>query len=174
MIIVISCKTSKVNDSVKIADSSNVIKSGKGLFNQAEADFLVKIADARMMDAKEGALAVKRGTSSKIKDYGRLMVKEQALLLEEIKKIAASMSISLPANISADKKDGYKDLAAKDGNDFDNKFLKMMRIDHERDIRDFTKATAFADGKVKDFAIAKLPVIQSHLDKLNVLKDEQK
>ncbi len=169
--VLFSCKTQKVNDSVKKADQVNEVRAKTGMVDPDAAAFLVKVADARMMGAKEGALAVSRGTTADIRNYGKLMVKDQATLLSEIKKIAGEMHIALPADINTDKQDGYADLADKQGVAFDEKFLKMMKIDHERDINDFTKATKLTDRRVTEFAAARLPLIQSHLDKLKALKD---
>ena len=58
------------------------------------------------------------------------------------------------------------------GKKFDKKFLKMIKIDHKRDVRQFTKATEFEDAETKKFATENLPLIQSHLDKaLALLKN---
>ena len=45
-----------------------------------------------------------------------------------------------------------------------------MRIDHERDIKDFTKAGELTDKGVTDFAAKYIEMIQMHLDKLNAIK----
>jgi hypothetical protein len=42
----------------------------------------------------------------------------------------------------------------------------MMIIDHERDVKLFEKATEYDDAEVSAFAKANLPIIQSHLDKI--------
>lgn len=162
-----NCKTSKVNDSIIIATDKN---DKKPSVNKDVAGFLVKIADARMMGKKEGELAVQKGTTPEIVDYGKLMIKDQQFLLTQIKKLAAEKNITLPAEISNDKKDGFKDLDGKTGESFDKKFIKMMRIDHERDIKDFTKAGELTDKGVTDFAAKYIEMIQMHLDKLNAIK----
>ncbi|MEO8174646.1 MAG: DUF4142 domain-containing protein [Sediminibacterium sp.] len=172
LIISFGCKTSKQNDAVKIADKKNDAKAETGLISQDVADFLVQAADARMMDYKEGVLAVQKGTTKEIKNYGKLMMKDQAALLTKIKKLAADRKISLPADLSGEKKDGYEDLAGKEGKEFDEKFCKMMKIDHERDVKQFTKATELMDDHVRGFAASSLPVIQSHLDKIKAIKVE--
>ncbi len=46
-----------------------------------------------------------------------------------------------------------------------------MKIDHERDVKDFTAAIEkLNDSKAKTFAVSNLPVIQMHLDGINELK----
>lgn len=166
-----SCKISKVGDSVKIANEQNQERAKSGIVDNEAAMFLVKMVDARIMGAKEGALAMQKGTNTEIKKYGKMMVKDQGELMAKIKMIAKEMNIFLPKEISADKKDGFKELEEKNGEEFDEKFYKMMKIDHERDIKDFKEAIEnLKDSKVKAFAISNLPVIQSHLDGINKLK----
>lgn len=171
-LVMFSCKTQKVIDSVKKADHINEVRADMGTVDPDAAVFLVKIADARLMDAKEGALAVSRGATGDTRNYGKLMVKDQAAMLAEIRKIAGEMHVSLPTDISTDKQEGYSSLVSKRGEEFDEKFFKMMKIDHERDVDDFTKAAQLTNQRVKEFAAARLPLIQSHLAKLKVLKDK--
>ena len=97
------------------------------------------------------------------------MVKDQNRLYTIMKTLAVHKKIQLPIAISDEKKDGLKDLLEKKGTDFDDKFIKMMRIDHERDIRLFTNALHLKDDEIRAFAVKYLPLIQEHLDQLNAL-----
>ena len=99
------------------------------------------------------------------------MESDQAKMLKVIKKLAKKRKITLPRIISAEKEDGFKDLTAKSEKAFDKKFIKMMKIDHKRDLKAFKNAREFNDPEIKAFATEYLPMIQSHLDKLDGLKD---
>ena len=46
----------------------------------------------------------------------------------------------------------------------------MMKIDHERDVKLFKEAAGSNDKGISLFANTQLPMIQSHLDKVNELK----
>ncbi len=162
---------SQSKDAVKKANKINDTRSKQGMVDEEVSKFLVKSADARMMDAMEGKLASKKGTSNSIRKYGRWMVKDQAILIREIKKLAEERTIALPATISNKKEDGKDDLAELSGKDFDEKFIKMMIIDHERDIKLFEKATEFEDNEVSAFAKKYLPTIQAHLDKIKAIRE---
>lgn len=158
------------SDPVKIANEANEKKIENKIVNEDVAEFLVKSSDARMMDSKEGKLAVQKGTNAGIQNYGSLMVKDQAMLLKKIKELATKRQITLPADISNDKHEGHEDLQGKTGEDFDKKFIKMMILDHERDIKIFKKATEYDDSEISNFAKKYLPLIQSHLDKIKAIK----
>lgn len=162
------CRNSKT-DSVRIAEDKN--ERNKDVDTDV-ATFLVTACDARMMDIKEGKDAVKNGTTSIIRSYGRLMVKDQAILLRKIKKLAADRRIALPAVIGEDKEEGLQEQQRKHGKEFDEKFVKMMVIDHERDVHDFKKAGDLDDQEVRSFAISSLPLIQSHLEKIKKIKEQ--
>ncbi|MDB5273930.1 MAG: hypothetical protein JWO58_2297 [Chitinophagaceae bacterium] len=168
-ILLTCCTTSKNSDSKVQADKANEERAMEYTLDEPSAEFLVKIADGRLMGIREGEAAVKKGTTTAIKDYGRLMVNDQKRLLVIMETLALHKKIQLPQKISSDKQDGLKDLLNKKGKDFDEKFIHMMRIDHERDIRLFTDGQTVKDDEIRAFAVKYLPLIQSHLKKLNEL-----
>jgi putative membrane protein len=133
-------------------------------------DFLIEAVDARMMDLAQGRLAKERGTTAAIREYGDLMINDQTRLLNELKIIAASKEIVLPSTISRKKEDALAELRDEEGEAFDEKFIRMMITDHRRDVSKFRTATSFDDGDVKTFATNNLPLIQSHLNKIEALE----
>jgi putative membrane protein len=167
-LVLTSCGSSE-NDSVKEAQELNQ----NSAIDEKISVFLTEATDARMMDLEEGKLASARGTTPAIKEYGEWMVKDQTRMLKELRVLAASKNIKLPNKLSNKKADELEDLQAKDGEDFDDKFVKMMTSDHKRDIDDFEDATDFKDKDVKQFAVSNLPVIKLHLEKLEALKDNK-
>lgn len=158
-------------DPVKKANATNEKKAGNNeIASQETADFLVKSADARLMDTKEGRLATERGTTAAIREYGKLMLKDQAALMQQIKELAAKRNIALPGGISSDKEDGRETLAGKTGKEFDEKFVKMMKVDHQRDVKLFKEAAKSKDKGISEFAQKYLPMIQSHLNKIEAME----
>ena len=59
-------------------------------------EFIIEMAEARLMDLEEGKIAQQKCTTKELKSYGTLMVKDQTEMLHEIKKMAARKNISLP------------------------------------------------------------------------------
>lgn len=173
--ILVSCiafnSFSQETDPVKKAHDANDKKEATGAVDEDVADFLVKSADARMMDAKEGKLASTKGTTPALRSYGKLMIKDQAALLATIKDLAGKKHVTLPSDISNKKAAGRQDLAKLTGKDFDEKFIKMITIDHERDVKMFENAIEQDDKDIREFAQKNLPLIRSHLDKINSIKD---
>jgi putative membrane protein len=155
------------------ADSSitpNKGKEKKVSLTENESDFLITAADGRMMGILEGKAAVEKGTTKEIKDYGQLMIKDQKAMLAGLKNIAQQLSVTLPDSISGEKQDGLEDLMEKESKKFDKKFVKMMKIDHRRDVRLFTRAREYDNPKIKTFASQYLPMVESHLAKVKELR----
>jgi putative membrane protein len=140
------------------------------LTNRDVADLLVKLADASMTDAQEGWLAVEKGSSRAVRNYGKLMMKDQGQLLLAIQKLAKKKNVTLPPAISHKKERGRKNLADETGRDFDAKYIKMMTTDQERDIKLFRKAMNSSDADVRVFAQKYLPMIELHLEQIQAIK----
>ena len=134
------------------------------------ADFLIKSADARMMNAQVGLLAIEKGTNSVIRDFGLRIMKDHSLLLEKIKKLASQRDIYLPDQLSTKKVGDHRNLSKENGRDFDKTFIKMIIVDHERDLKLFKSAAQCNDPEVSAFAKRYLPLIQSDLEKIKKIK----
>ena len=146
--------------------------SGISLVEDEVADFLIKSADARMMDAQVGLLAIEKGSSSSIRDFGQRMMNDHSVLLEKIKKLAIQRNIPLPDQISNRKVDVHRNLSDENGREFDRTFIKMIIADHERDLKLFKKAAEYNDPDVSAFAKRYLPLIESDLQKIKKIKLE--
>jgi putative membrane protein len=165
--VLFSCKTSEeADDSVDEAQDKNAAAS----VDENISDFLTEAADARMMDIAEAKLAVARATTPEIKKYGAWMISDQNILLKEIRTLAKSKNVALPKRISHEKEQGLGELEKKTDKDFDEKFMKMITIDHRRDVRKFKNAQSIADRDVSAFASKYLPVIESHLERAKDIK----
>jgi putative membrane protein len=145
---------------------------GISLVEEDVADFLIKSADARMMNAQLGLLAIEKGTNSEIRDFGQRIMEDHAVLLEKIKKLAIQRNIALPDQISNRKIDDHRNLSKENGREFDRTFIKMIIADHERDRKLFNKAAECNDPEVSAFAKRYLPLIQSDLQKIKKIKLE--
>jgi putative membrane protein len=132
--------------------------------------FIVEASDARLMDLEEGKIATQRSTTRELKDYGKLMLEDQSRMLAELKIIAARKKVKVASVLSEKKAAGLADLKNAHGRSFDKKFIKMMILDHKRDVKMLERATRSNDVDIKLFATKYLPVVQSHLDKIRSLK----
>ena len=138
--------------------------------NDEEVDFLIEVAEGRVMDLEQGKTAEQRATFKELKQYGALMVKDQSKMLIDLEKIAKRKNFALPRSLGSEKSDALSDLRKVHGEAFDKKFTRMMMIDHKRDIKKLERATQYGDADIKVFATKYLPVVQSHLDQIKALR----
>ncbi len=152
------------------SDFAGFSKASKTKSDEFVTAFITEMAEARLMDLEEGKIAQQRSTTKDLKSYGTLMVNDQTEMLREIKKLAVLKNVSLSNELGPDKAEGLKDLKEVHGKSFDKKFIKMMTIDHKRDMKKFERATRSSDADVQVFATRYLPYIQSHLERIRALK----
>lgn len=165
----VGLKQPGADDSVRIAKEANHARFDRDEDAKRSSDFMAEMADARLMDTEEGRLASTRGIDPEVRAYGELMIRDQAELYREMTTLAAAKGYTLPTRISNLKADGLADLEKKTAHDLDEKFLKMICIDHERDVKEFKKAMDFKDVEVSAFAARRLPLIEEHLRKADQL-----
>jgi len=163
-----ACKSSEP-DSVDRAQEQNA----QAAIDKKISEFLTEAADGRMMGIEQGKVAKTHSQSIEIKKYGEWMIEDQTKLLRDIKALAGAKKITLPLTLSHQKADGLSDLKEKQGKDFDEKFIKMMIIDHKRDVRAFKAARDFQDLDIQQFATRYLPIIESHLSEIKTLKQAE-
>lgn len=135
---------------------------------------MTEAADARMMNIEQGKLALEKGTSDLVKNYGQKMVTDNTRLLKELRTMAATKNITLPATLSNEKADGLEDLREEQGKDFDEEFITMMTRDHKRDVDAFEDMAECKDQDVRTFATRNLPVIESHLSSIESVKESNR
>ena len=164
--LILNACSSKI-DSVKEA---KLLSDQKTPVDSEMSHFLIDAVNDRRMEYNEGMLATERGTTSAIRHYGELIVRDQAYLLGELKIIAACRKVQLPESLSNKKSKLLTELREKQGEEFDKKFIKMITKDHERALRQFEKAGVMKDRYIRIFAKRYAYMIQSHLDQLEKLK----
>lgn len=138
-------------------------KPARNVLTEVEKEFLLEMADARMIDLQQSQCAVERATNPKIREYGKTMMRDQETLMTEINELAAAKNVLLPKSVNRKKARAISDLKKETGMNFDEKFIRMMIIDHRRDLKYLRRATKFDDPAVRMFASKHLALIESHL-----------
>lgn len=140
------------------------------------ADFLIAAIDARRMDYQQAALAVQHGSTTDVRKFGEQMMRDQAEMLNRLNALAMQKEVMVSDHMDESRSAGLRDLQAETGAGFDRRFIAMITLDHERDLREFTRAAAFSDPQVQDFARTWLPLIRSQLDGIRAIQapDQQR
>lgn len=144
-------------------DSANMQTSTPA--DQESIDFAMKAASGGMMEVQAGQLAQQNAKSQRVKDFGGMMVNDHGKANEELKTIAASKNITLPAALMPEHQKHIDMMSKMKGSAFDKHYMGMMVNDHNKDVSDFKKASeSLKDEAMKAFAGKTLPTLQMHLD----------
>jgi len=178
--LVQACKGNK--DSKESADSTNTAKadtakkdSSMAVVDKDDAKFAVAAANGGMAEVELGTLAQQKAANPKVKDFGAMMVSDHSKANDEMKALAKSKGITLPAAVDAKEQKVKDDLSAKSGADFDKTYVSNMIDDHKKDIKEFEDASKNCkDADLKAFAVKTLPVLKMHLDAIQKIHDSMK
>ncbi|RYD74994.1 MAG: DUF4142 domain-containing protein [Sphingobacteriales bacterium] len=150
-------------DTEEHAEDANEDKKSGGA--EDDAEFMVKAASGGMAEVKMGELAMQKGMSQMVKDFGKMMVDDHTKANNELMALASAKNITLPSQPGEDYMKKYDDLNKLSGKDFDEKYMDMMQKDHKDDVELFEDAAEDAhDADIKAFAAKTLPTLQMHLE----------
>ena len=167
-----SCMNNNSKDTKDIAEEHNNAKFDKSS-NEKDAQFLVNAAEINMEEISLGQLAQQKGTSSHVKELGKMMEDAHTKSLADLTALAKTKNISLPTSQTENGEDAYKKLNDKTGNDFGKEYSSMMVNGHKKAIELFEKAsTDCTDPYIKAWASATLPTLRTHLDHAMICQKE--
>lgn len=128
------------------------------------SEFMVNAADAGMAEVELGNLAQQNGSNQLVKDFGARMVKDHTTANDELKQLAETKNVTLPAVLGDEHQKHFDEMKKMTGAEFDKHYMDMMVNDHQKVITMFeTAADNEQDLDVKAFASKTLPALNAHL-----------
>jgi putative membrane protein len=130
----------------------------------ADARHLKNLAEANLAEIDAGKLAAQKATSAAVKKFAQEMVDGHTKQLQEIRKLAQSKSVELPAKPDPRHQRALEKLQGLAGADFDRRYIRMQVRDHN-DARKLAERTAnrASDADLKSAAQKAEPEIEQHL-----------
>jgi putative membrane protein len=151
--------------SICSADDAAVKKSDKA--------FITNAYQAGLAEIKMGELAQGKTANADVKTFAAQMVTDHTKANEELKGLADSKKVEVPADPSLVAQAKMKLADAKSGTDFDKAYAGDMVADHKKVVAAFEKAsTSATDPDVKAFATKTLPTLQGHLSMAQDLQNK--
>lgn len=140
-----------------------------------DQEFVNKAAQGGMAEVMLGQTASTKGTSPDVKNFGNRMVSDHGKANDELKQLAQNKGVTLPADIDDESKKMADKLSTLSGKDFDKAYISGMVDDHEKDVKEFEKASKDAkDPDLKAWATKTLPTLQDHLKMAKEAKSKLK
>lgn len=127
--------------------------------------FLVKAVQDGLAEVELGKIAVQRGSSDRVKNFGQKMVDDHGKANTELAQIAAAKGVTLPQQMASRHKKLATRLSKLTGAGFDREYLRHQIKDHNRAIAMFSAmAQNGKDADLKSFATKTLPTLKDHQD----------
>ncbi len=145
------------------------------IVEKVDADFIAKVSDGVHAEIAAGKLAMEKGTDKRIKNFGRIMVKDYTKGLAKLEKLAADKRIPLPDSLTAQTAGKIAELNSKTGKDFDHAYIAYITADHKNEIDVFEKAQKNCfDKDVKAIARKGILVFKRHMEAIFAIRDSMK
>jgi putative membrane protein len=141
-----------------------------------DSNFVMQAAQTGMLEVQLGKLAVQRGSSAGVKQYGQQMVEEHTQKNQELMQLAMQKGVEVPTEMSSQNKALGDRLSGLSGTSFDTAYKQAMLDSHKQAIALFqAQSQQGQDPELKAWATKTLPNLQAHLQMVNqMLADTSK
>jgi len=139
--------------------SSGIVRAQQPIPAQ---DFVTQTAVANMFGVESATLALHKSNSPAIKDFAHRLADDHAAATSSLRRIIAKRSdIALPDRPDGRHLDLLRDLADKQGTDFDKAYVDAQRSTHHESAALMERyASEGTDPELKSFATQTLPVFR--------------
>jgi len=146
---------------------------GKSTAVMTDQGFVKEAAIGGMAEVELGHLASTKAANEKVKAFGQRMVADHGKANDELKSLASSKNMTVPASLDAKHKATHDRLEKLSGPAFDRAYVSDMLADHRKDVAAFKhQSMAAKDPEVKQFASKTLPTLEEHLKLVEDLSKE--
>ena len=153
--------------------SGQAMATGAGL-SQQDRTFVKEAGAGSLAEANAGRLAMERGGTPAIREFGRWMYTDHGIVANNwLKAIMAMERQPVQPTLTAEQQQMQQRLERLSGRQFDREYTQAQVTDHEKTIPIFqTEARGGQNPMIKSFAQNMIPVLQEHLAEAKVLAGE--
>jgi putative membrane protein len=142
--------------------------------DSAGQHFIKESIEGNLAEVKVGELAVQKGASQGVKDFGAALVKDHGKANERAKQTAQALGVAPPDAPGLEQKAIYAELAVLSGETFDKHFVKAMVKDHQDDIAKYEQEANSGSGPAAAYAKQILPDLRKHLRMAEQLQQQER
>jgi putative membrane protein len=125
--------------------------------------FAMEVSQNAMAEIALARLAARNAQSADVKRFAQRVITDHTKVGNELKQIAASKGITLPADTTDAQKATVSRLTALKGAEFDLEFMTLMGESHDKSVTAFQEvARNGTDPEIKAFAAKTLPTLEQH------------
>ena len=143
-------------------------ESSPNSLSSRDSNFVMQAAQTGMLEVQLGKLAVQRGSSAGVKQYGQQMVDEHTQANQELMQLAMQKGVEVPTEMSSQNKALIDRLSGLSGTSFDTAYKQAMLDSHKQAIALFqAQSQQGQDPELKAWATKTLPNLQAYLQMVN-------
>ncbi len=132
---------------------------------EEDVQFLLTASEINLKEIKLGKLAQQKGSSTHVKQLGKMMEDAHSKSQSDLTKLTKSKMITVSSSLTNTAQEVYETLSKKSGNDFDKAYADLMVSGHKDAIIEFERvSTHSSDTDLKYWAIVSLKALRTHLD----------
>jgi putative membrane protein len=127
--------------------------------------FLQDAALGGLTEVALGKLAIEKGSSDAVKQFGQKMIDDHTKANDELKQIAVAGSVNVPDALDSKHQSRVDKLAKLSGADFDKAYIKDQLKFHQQNVKEFQQEEQYGSvAELKNLASKALPTLQQHLE----------
>ena len=166
--------TNRTNVNVVTNANSNAVVVNANT-TAAGDSFLTEAASGGMTEVELGKIASTKAQNAEVKKFAQMMVTDHTKANDELKALAVTKKITLPATPIAKHQSMIQKFQGMSGAEFDKEYVEDMLEDHEKDVAEFEKQSqSNPDADVKAFAAKTLPTLKKHLEAIKAIHAKMK
>jgi putative membrane protein len=143
--------------------------------DRSDRKFVEEAANGGLTEVELGKLAQQKASNAQVKEFGARMVQDHSKANDELKQLAQSKGVDVPAAPGKSQQKELDKLNKLTGSKFDHEYMAHMLSDHRKDVSEFQKVSKSSkDSDVKAFADKTLPTLQEHLKLAQSVNDQVK
>lgn len=133
---------------------------------KSDQKLLTDLAMANMAEIEVAKLALQKTQSDRVKSFAQQMVDDHTKGLEDVRKVAAARSFTLPSELDAKHRDMTAKLEKLSGDKFDRSYMEQagVKAHHEADQMVSKAESTAKDSEVKSLVMRLQPTIHQHLN----------
>ena len=136
----------------------------------SDANIVYILDNANMLDSAGGAIAATKGSSSEVREFAKMMMRDHHKLRADGQALAKKLGVTPEAPANDDSKASFDKTmslynGATKGKDFDKAYIDNEVTSHKAVLETATAAmNAAQNPELKNFIQKAAPAIQGHLD----------
>jgi putative membrane protein len=153
-----------------MAGGNMAMTNGAASSGAIDTSFVTEAMKGDNSEVALGNLAEQKGSSSGVKDLGRMLVSDHGAHKQVVAALAQKANVPVTNDLNDEAKAEQKKLEGLSGAAFDKEFVRATVEDHQKDIAKYEQEAKSGDAQSAAMAKQTLPTLRKHLQTAQALQ----